>query len=101
MANRIFPDEIYQTESIGLAENDRLYLFSDGIYEVVNAQDEIWGRQRLEAALEKAYKRSMKLGLKHLIHLSRSWQVDGIFGDDVALVGLEFWPETKGVMHES
>ena len=84
------PDEIYSTESIRLVEKDRLYLFSDGIYEVENAENEIWGRERLQTAMEGVYKRPMKLGLKSLIHDSRTWQVDGIFGDDVALVGLEF-----------
>jgi sigma-B regulation protein RsbU (phosphoserine phosphatase) len=83
------PDEIYQTDSITLADKDRLYLFSDGIYEVINAENEIWGRHRLQTALEGVRKRPMKLGLKSLIHSSRSWQVDGIFGDDVALIGLE------------
>ncbi len=87
------PDEIYETNFITLKDKDRLYLFSDGIYEVVNAEDEIWGKARLQAALEGVYKRSMKLGLKSLIHSSRSWQADGIFGDDVALIGLEFTGE--------
>ena len=70
-------------------DGDRLYLFSDGIYEVVNAQEEIWGKERLQKALEQVYTRPMKLGLKSLIHSSRSWQTDGVFGDDVALIGLE------------
>ena len=89
------PDEIYHTESITLADKDRLYLFTDGIYEVVNGEDEIWGRHRLQKALESIYARSLKLGLKSLIDSSRSWQVDGIFGDDVALIGLELHAEFK------
>ncbi len=84
------PDEVYTTDSITLMNKDRLYMFSDGIYEVENAEDEIWGKDRLQAALEKVYTRPMKLGLKSLIHESRAWQADGIFGDDVALIGLEF-----------
>jgi len=84
------PNEIYATHSMNLANHDRLYLFSDGIYEVVNAQDEIWGRERLQKALEHVLTRPMKLGLKSLIHASRSWQADGIFGDDVAVIGLEW-----------
>jgi len=89
------PDEIYHTESITLADKDRLYLFTDGIYEVVNGEDEIWGRHRLQKALESIYTRSLKSGLKSLIDSSRSWQVDGIFGDDVALIGLELHAEFK------
>jgi len=83
------PDETYETHSITLTKGDRLYLFSDGIYEVVNAEEEIWGTSRLQKALEDVYQRSIRLGLKHVIQSSRSWQADGIFGDDVALVGLE------------
>ncbi len=87
------PDEIYQTDSITLMDKDRLYIFSDGIFEVENAESEIWGKNRLQEALEKVYTRPMKLGLKSLIHESRAWQADGIFGDDVALIGLEFTRE--------
>ncbi len=89
------PDEIYHTHSITLTDRDRLYLFSDGIYEVVNAEDEIWGTSRLQKTLEGIYTRSMRLGLKHILQVSRSWQVDGIFGDDVALVGLELTGENS------
>lgn len=89
------PDEIYHTKSITLVDKDRLYLFSDGIYEVVNGEDEIWGRHRLQKSLEAAFKCSLKLGVKNVIHSSRSWQVDGTFGDDVALIGLELNEESK------
>ncbi len=92
------PDEIYSTNSISLANHDRLYVFSDGIYEVVNEDNEILGRQRLRTALEGVSTRPMKLGLKSLIHSSRSWQADGIFGDDVALIGLE-WTEASQDAH--
>ncbi len=86
-------DEIYTSDAITIIEKDRLYLFSDGIFEVENAEDEIWGKDRLQTSIEKVYTRPMKLGLKSLIHESRAWQVDGVFGDDVALIGLEFTEE--------
>ena len=56
------PDETYETHSMTLTKGDRLYVFSDGIYEVVNAEDEIWGTARLQESLEDLYKRSMRLG---------------------------------------
>ena len=83
------PDGTYETHSITLSKGDRLYVFSDGIFEVVNAEEEIWGTFRLQKALEALYKRSMRLGLKHILQASRSWQAGGIFADDVALIGLE------------
>ncbi len=90
-------DEIYCTECITLDDKDRLYLFSDGIYEVVNAEDEIFGRDRLKTTLEGLYHRSMKLGLKKVLQLSRSWQADGVFGDDVALICLELKEEMNAI----
>lgn len=83
------PDETYETHSITLTQGDRLYVFSDGIYEVINAEEEIWGTSRLQETMEGVYKKSLRLGLKHIMQASRSWQADGIFGDDVALVGVE------------
>lgn len=86
-------DEIYESDSITLMDKDRLYLFSDGIYEVVNTEDEIWGKERLQKALENVYRQPMKCGIKSLMQASCDWQVDGTFGDDVALIGLEFTGE--------
>ncbi len=82
-------DEVYETSSTTVSKGDRLYLFSDGIYEVENAEGEIWGTLRLQEALEGVYSRTMRLGLKSIVNKSRSWQVDGSFVDDVALVGME------------
>ena len=83
------PDETYETHSMTLSKGDRLYVFSDGIYEVINAKEEIWGTSRLQETMEKVYTRSLRLGLKHILQTSRSWQADGIFSDDVALIGLD------------
>lgn len=82
-------DATYHTDAITLKEADRLYLFSDGIYEVANAEEELWGKQRLQETLERAYKNSMMVSHKKVIHTSRSWQGADLFGDDVALIGLE------------
>ena len=57
--------------------------------------NEVWGRERLQHALEAEYTRPLKLGNQSIIHASRSWQADGIFGDDVALIGLELNVESK------
>jgi len=69
---------------------DRLYLFSDGIYEVMNTHGEIWGRKRLQEALECVANREMMQGLADIIEKSCAWNTQGIFEDDVALLGLEF-----------
>ncbi len=80
----------YRTESVTVHAGDRLYLFSDGIYEVMNTHGEIWGRRRLQEALEGVANREMMQGLTAIIEKSRAWNTRGAFEDDVALLGLEF-----------
>jgi serine phosphatase RsbU (regulator of sigma subunit) len=67
-----------------------VYLFSDGIYEVMNTHGEIWGRKRLQEALEGVADRQMMWGLASIIEKSRAWNNQSVFEDDVALLGLEF-----------
>lgn len=87
------PEGRFRTESCTVQAGDRLYLFSDGIYEVMNAHGEIWGRKRLQEALEDAVEQEMMRGLTSIIATSRAWNNQGIFEDDVALVGVEFQEE--------
>ena len=83
-------DEVYQTDSVTVDIGDRLYLFSDGIYEGMNTHGEIWGRKRLQKALERIGDRQMMGGLTSIIEESRAWNNQAGFDDDVALLGLEF-----------
>ncbi len=83
-------DEVYGTDSITVNPGDRMYLFSDGIYEVMNPQEEIWGRKRLQEALEDVAGRPLQSGLSRIIEQSRTWNAQDGFEDDVALLGVEF-----------
>ncbi len=81
---------MYGTDSITVNPGDRMYLFSDGIYEVMNPQVEIWGRKRLEKALEEVAGQPLQSGLSRIIEESRTWNAQAGFEDDVALLGVEF-----------
>ena len=48
-----FPDSTYQESVIELRPGDRLYLYSDGILEAMNSEDELFGPERLVEALKK------------------------------------------------
>jgi len=84
------PDTTYATSSVPIRSGDRLYLFSDGIYEVMNSEMEIWGQTRLQQFLEDITNRNMAEGMRAVIEKSRDWQDQSIFNDDVALLGMEF-----------
>jgi phosphoserine phosphatase RsbU/P len=84
------PEKNYRAESVNVQAGDRLYLFSDGIYEVINTHGEIWGRKRLQEALENVSHHPLMGGLTRVIAQSRAWNHQDRFEDDVALLGLEF-----------
>lgn len=83
-------NEVYGTDAISVDPGDRMYLYSDGIYEVMNSQEEIWGKKRLRKALEAVAGQPMQSGLSRIIEQSRTWNAKGGFEDDVALLGVEF-----------
>jgi sigma-B regulation protein RsbU (phosphoserine phosphatase) len=64
---------VYATETVNVQAGDRLYLFSDGIYEVMNGQGEIWGRKRLQEAIVNVADRDMIWGLTSILEKSRAW----------------------------
>ncbi len=53
----MYPDEVYQEKNIGLAEGDRILLYTDGIIETINSNREAFGIKRLvDIAIENKAK---------------------------------------------
>ncbi len=82
-------EEVYASEEIFLLPGDRLYMFSDGIYEVFSPDDELWDRKGFESACQTIHAKPLKKGLQWVVQQAKAWQRQETFGDDVALVGLE------------
>lgn len=72
-----------------LLSADRLYLFSDGIYEAPSPAGELWGRERLQASLEAHRSHSLAQSIAGTMATARQWLAGDVFPDDVALLGLE------------
>lgn len=84
-------DEVpYQEVTAPLAGLKRLFLFSDGILEVTNPNDDEFGIDRLVEAVE----RGGRLGktLDRLARTAEEFAEGAGFGDDLCLLGLEFLP---------
>jgi sigma-B regulation protein RsbU (phosphoserine phosphatase) len=79
----------YVTQSKSLQVGDRLFLFSDGIYEVMSADEQLWGRDGLATACQSVHGKPLKKSLSWLVQQAKVWQCQETFGDDVALVALE------------
>jgi sigma-B regulation protein RsbU (phosphoserine phosphatase) len=74
---------------------DRLYLMSDGLYEVPSPTGELWGQTRLETAMRKASGRSLAHALSCTIEEAARWLGHAHFPDDVAVMGLELNDEAS------
>ncbi|MFS8873216.1 SpoIIE family protein phosphatase [Synechococcus sp. R50.1] len=82
----ILPDLTFQRDQVRIPENSHLYLFSDGVYEVINPQRKIWGLDNLIALLSKGAGNS----LDHVIHQAQSFQGRTDFEDDFSLLRISF-----------
>lgn len=80
---------VYRTAVAELIPGDRLYVLSDGLYEVPGPAGELWGQARLEAAMRAAGRRPLADVLSHAIDEAARWHGQNRFPDDVAVMGIE------------
>ncbi|GJL53246.1 MAG: hypothetical protein NPIRA02_03780 [Nitrospirales bacterium] len=81
--------QTYQSQEYTLSSGDRLYLFSDGIYEVMSPDEKLWDRSGLEAACREVHGKAMGRAIDWVIQQSQAWQKQKTFSDDVALVAID------------
>ena len=84
-----FPDSTYQESVIELRPGDRLYLYSDGILEAMNSEDELFGPERLVETLEERKNLTLQGSVEGLVECGRQWSGDVGFVDDVSILALE------------
>jgi len=80
----------YEERTIPLCPGDRLYLYSDGITEAMNASEEQFGVQRLLARLSELRAVPLAESLNALMKSVEEWQCHDGLRDDVSLVALEW-----------
>lgn len=82
------PGYRYETAELPFDAGDRLYLLSDGLYEVPGLTGELWGRERLEGSVRRMQGRPLSDVIPELITEARRWLGHDLFPDDVAVMGL-------------
>ena len=80
----------FEEEEIQLYQGDRLFLYSDGVTEHNNHQNQQYGQERLFHKLAANRKRSLEPACDKIIESIKGHGQDTIFKDDVTLVGIEF-----------
>jgi sigma-B regulation protein RsbU (phosphoserine phosphatase) len=68
---------------------DRLLLYSDGVTECTNMQDEAFGEARLLSYLRQRTGQTIDELLEGLLHAIKTWRGSNEFGDDISLLALE------------
>ncbi len=83
------PSTIYLTEDLPVEPGDRLYLLSDGLYEVPDSNGELWGQGQLEQTIRRFGTRPLTEVVPGVVAEASRWQGHEQFPDDVALMGVE------------
>jgi serine phosphatase RsbU (regulator of sigma subunit) len=85
----LFTDAAYQTSEVKLAPNDLVMMFTDGLYEVQGANQELYSQAMLVNGVQKRLHLPAWQLFDELLEEIRHYSDDGKFADDVCLVGME------------
>lgn len=83
------PGAKFKEDALEIKSGDRLYFYTDGIFEISNADGEEFGQDRLLEVFEKAVGLSLDESLKRVVEATREWSGCEPFDDDVSLIGVE------------
>jgi phosphoserine phosphatase RsbU/P len=86
----LFDDPPYQTTETTMAPGDFLMLFTDGLYEVQGANEELYSQQRLMVDVQHLLGQPAGKLFDNLLKTIRTFSNDREFEDDVCLVGMEY-----------
>ena len=85
----VFEKTDYPTCRCPFAPSDLVFLFTDGIYEVTNAEGEEYGQERLLQAARKRIQKPAEELFSDLLADTQKFAGRSDFEDDVCLVGVE------------
>ncbi len=93
------PSARFVSDRVVLKPADRLFLLSDGIYEVPSPSGELWGRERFHEVIDAGKHMSLSSTIASCFSGARSWQQAQQFQDDAAVVGLELAGSPEGTFN--
>lgn len=87
----LFPNEVNEltTESVQLEPGDKMLIYTDGIYEMTNDQDQIFGSTRLQKYLLETVELPLHQWIDRLYDYVLVYSGQTAYEDDITLVALE------------
>jgi sigma-B regulation protein RsbU (phosphoserine phosphatase) len=82
-------DAQYQELVVDLRPGERLYLYSDGLVEALNENEEEFGEQRLQQTAQAALEQSLDHSLDLMIQKVALWRGGRPFVDDLSILAIE------------
>ena len=83
-------DDAYEERSVRLAAGDRLYLYSDGVPEAMNADGKAFGEAKLLAAIGEGRSELLDYGVATLAESIAQWRGLEKPQDDISILAVEF-----------
>ena len=88
----LMDDAEFEQEELELSAGDALFLYTDGVTEALNTQEELYGEERLEACLNQLG--AERLTVERMLALVRDslneYVGDAPQSDDITMIGLKF-----------
>lgn len=84
----MFDEAEYEESMIDLQPGDRLYLYSDGLTEEMNDQDEEFGQQRLRIAIADSQALGLQDAVDSLVQKVVAWRGEEHLKDDVSVLAV-------------
>ncbi len=91
----MIPDEVYEAVTVPLSPGDRVFVFTDGLYEAADASGEEFGPDRLREAMAARAGLATSALLDGLLAAVRAFGAGATeqgFADDLCLVAVDFAP---------
>ncbi len=83
------PGVEYRSVSFSVGENERLYVYSDGAYEIKKTSGSLWTMEEFVQTLILAYKSDLQV-LDYMLAHARNIKGDDVFDDDFSLLEIHF-----------
>ena len=94
----IMPEPHYAEQKLVLQPGDRMYFYSDGIEDAVNADEEFFGQFRFLDAIEQGRPVPLSDSVEQILNRAEIWCSPNTANDDITLLALEIQSKPESGM---